>query len=92
MRRVIITACAVAALSGCGGSGSESTTTTTATTEVAPTTTTTALAPTYTVQAGDTLGAIASRVGTTVAVLVELNELTDPNVLEVGQVLRLPPP
>lgn len=44
----------------------------------------------YVVQRGDTLGAIAKRYGTTVAALVQLNGLKNPNVLLVGQKLKVP--
>jgi LysM repeat protein len=44
---------------------------------------------TYTVQPGDTLSGIAARYGTSVSTLVSLNGLSNPNVLSVGQVLRL---
>ena len=44
---------------------------------------------TYTVQPGDTLSAIASRHGSTVSQLASLNGLDNPNLLSVGQVLRL---
>lgn len=43
----------------------------------------------YTVQAGDTLGVIAGRYETTVAALMEANDLADPDAIFVGQVLRL---
>lgn len=43
----------------------------------------------YTVQRGDTLGAIALRHAVTVADIVRWNGITDPNRIEVGQVLRL---
>lgn len=46
----------------------------------------------YVVQAGDTLTKIANQFGTTVAAIVELNQLTDPDRLSEGQVLQLPPP
>lgn len=46
---------------------------------------------TYTVQAGDTLTGIATANNITVANLIALNTLTDPNNLFVGQVLTLPP-
>lgn len=46
----------------------------------------------YTVQAGDTLSTIASRFGTTVSVLVALNGITDPSLIRIGQVLRVPAP
>jgi LysM repeat protein len=42
---------------------------------------------TYTVQAGDTLSGIAARFGTTVSRLVQLNGLSDPNFIRIGQVL-----
>jgi LysM repeat protein len=45
--------------------------------------------PSYTVQAGDSLGSIAANNGTTVAALVAANQLADPNVIMVGQVLTL---
>ncbi len=44
----------------------------------------------YTVQSGDTLGAIARRFGTTVAELVRLNNITNPDALKVGQQLIVP--
>jgi LysM repeat protein len=44
----------------------------------------------YTVQRGDTLGSIASRAGTSIATLVSLNGIKNPNLVRVGQVLSLP--
>jgi LysM repeat protein len=44
---------------------------------------------TYTVESGDSLSAIAEKLGTTVDELVALNDLTS-NDLSVGQVLRVP--
>lgn len=51
----------------------------------------------YTVRAGDTLYSIATRHNTTVSELVRLNNLSNPNLIRVGQVLRIsgtttPPP
>jgi LysM repeat protein len=43
----------------------------------------------YTVVAGDTLSAIAARYGTTVDALMQLNGLTDPDLVNVGQVLTI---
>lgn len=45
---------------------------------------------TYTVASGDTLFAIARRFGTTITALVSLNNLTNPDRLDVGQVLKIP--
>lgn len=47
---------------------------------------------TYTVQRGDTLRSIAASQGVSVTDLVRWNALANPNVIEVGQVLRLAPP
>jgi LysM repeat protein len=47
---------------------------------------------TYTVKEGDTLGAIAATYGTTVEAIVKANNLADPNVLSIGQVLIIPSP
>lgn len=44
---------------------------------------------TYTVVAGDTLSGIAARYGTTVAALASINGISNPNLINVGQVLRL---
>ena len=41
----------------------------------------------YIVQAGDSLAVIAARFAVTLDSLVALNNITDPNQLEVGQVL-----
>jgi murein DD-endopeptidase MepM/ murein hydrolase activator NlpD len=46
----------------------------------------------YVVQPGDTLGQIATRYGVPLAMLIELNELTNPDLLEPGQLLTIPPP
>ena len=45
---------------------------------------------TYTVKKGDTLSSIANKFGTTVAKLVELNNIKNPNLIYVGQVITLP--
>jgi hypothetical protein len=63
--------------------------TTAATPTAAPTATRTAFR-TYRVKAGDTLSAIASRFGTSIQALVNLNNIGNPNQLSVGQVLRIP--
>lgn len=45
---------------------------------------------TYTVKAGDTLGAIARQFGTTYLVLAQLNNIANVNLIYVGQVLKVP--
>jgi LasA protease len=44
----------------------------------------------YIVQAGDTLSAIAAAQGVSVSALLEVNELPNPNIIAVGQVIRMP--
>jgi LysM repeat protein len=44
---------------------------------------------TYTVQSGDTLGSIASKTGTSVARLEQLNPGIDPTALRIGQTIRV---
>lgn len=55
----------------------------------APTTPTTSNG-TYTVVAGDSLGRIATRFGVTVQAILSANGLTNPNLIYVGQVLKIP--
>lgn len=50
-----------------------------------------AAAPSVVVRTGDTLGAIAARFGTTVARLVELNDIPNPDLILPGQVVILAP-
>lgn len=59
----------------------------------APTPAPTSVEPTFrthTVSSGDTLSAIAARFNTTVAAIVNLNDLKNANNLRVGQVLLIP--
>ncbi|MFR0553410.1 LysM peptidoglycan-binding domain-containing protein [Loigolactobacillus coryniformis subsp. coryniformis] len=44
---------------------------------------------TYTVQSGDTLSGIAAQYGTTAATLASLNGISNPNVIYVGQTLKV---
>jgi LysM repeat protein len=44
----------------------------------------------YTVQPGDNLSRIAARFGVTVQAIVQLNGIANPNLIFVGQVLRIP--
>jgi len=66
--------------------------TTTPTLTTAPTPTPTPSTRSHTVQVGETLASIAEKYGLTVEAIVELNELDNPNVLEVGQELMIPRP
>jgi LasA protease len=45
----------------------------------------------YIIKRNDTLGQIAQRFGVTLASLIEANNITNPNLVEVGQVLTIPP-
>lgn len=65
---------------------------TSASTSTTSTTSTTVPAiRTYEVQSGDSLFSIAERFGVTMAALIELNGIDDPDRIEAGQVLQLPP-
>jgi len=44
----------------------------------------------YTVRSGDTLSAIALKYGVTVAAIVKLNNMSNANLISVGQVLKIP--
>lgn len=61
-----------------------------ASTEGSSTTGTPGETSTYVVQAGDTMAAIARRFGTTVAELAQLNNITNPDRISVGQKLIVP--
>ncbi len=45
---------------------------------------------TYTIQAGDTLAEIAAAYGVSVDALADANGITNPDQIEVGQILRIP--
>ena len=69
---------------------------TTAAVEVTPTPPPTTRGPSepliYTVQQGDTLFSIATQFGVTVDELIELNNITNPDVIFVDDQLTIPPP
>lgn len=46
----------------------------------------------YMVQAGDTVGNIATKYGVSVQLIVQANELINPNWIDVGQILTIPVP
>ena len=78
--------------SGGDGSGAEKTTAgeqTTTTTERASRRR--ARPTTYTVKPGDTLGAIGEKTGFDVDILQQLNPALDPQTLNAGQKIKLPP-
>jgi LysM repeat protein len=70
-------------------STTKTTTSTTKTTTTTTKTTSTTTASTYTVKKNDTLSSIAKKYNTTVAKLVSLNNIKNPNIIKVGQVLKL---
>jgi LysM repeat protein len=49
------------------------------------------MAQTYTVKSGDTLSKIAKQFGVTVDALVKANNIANPNLIKLGQVLKIPP-
>ena len=81
------------ALAACGGddSGAAATTAvvTSATTTIA--TTTTSPEVTYVIQKGDSLSKIAKQFNLTVAQLITINNITDADHIEAGQVLIIVP-
>lgn len=85
----------LAVAAGCGDdSGSSDTlppmiTTTTTTTMLVTTTT---MVSYYEVQSGDILSKIAESFGVTQADLMSVNGIDDPDHIEAGQVLKIPPP
>ena len=70
-------------------SAASSATSTATSTVSATSTSSTTSATTYTVKSGDTLSSIASSHNTTTAALTSLNSLANPNLIYVGQVLKL---
>jgi LysM repeat protein len=97
IRRGVGTAlAAMAFLVACGGDNEASTPTTPLPTvppdagDISDTTTT--LPAFYIVKAGESLTAIAKKFGVSVAELVAFNQLSDPNHIEEGQRLKIPPP
>lgn len=60
------------------------------TTTVTPPTSTPTTEVVYTVKAGDTLSGIAAKYGTTYQVLAAYNGISNPNVISVGQKIKIP--
>jgi LysM repeat protein len=91
-----VAALALVGVASCGSSDSSSletlppirTTTSTSTT----TTTVSTEIRYYTVKRGDTLSKIAAALGVTVESIVALNGLTNPDDIQSGQELKIPPP
>ncbi|MFZ4718794.1 MAG: LysM peptidoglycan-binding domain-containing protein [Ilumatobacteraceae bacterium] len=81
--------------SACGDDSSTSDTLpsmiTTTTTTTIPATTTTAVSL-YTVKPGDSLSEIAKQFGVDQAALMMVNGISDPDHIEAGSVLTIPPP
>jgi LysM repeat protein len=84
---MVATACGDDASSG--GTLPPIITTTTSTTVI---TTTTTIPQFYTVQSGDTLDKIANMFGVTRDALMAINGITDPDHIELGEELQIPPP
>jgi len=74
------------------GGGSAPTAGTPVTSPAAPQTTTLTSGQIYFVKSGDTLGEIAKRFGTTVSALAAYNDITNPNLIHVGQQILIPGP
>jgi len=71
-------------------SGTSTGSTTGTTTDTTADSTTGGQPVTYTVKPGDTLSAIALRFGKTVKAIADANQIPDPNLIFVGQVLKIP--
>jgi lysozyme len=61
----------------------------TSTSTTTSTTTNTNTATTYTVKSGDSLSSIASKFGTSTSTLTSINNLSNPNLIYVGQTIKL---
>lgn len=84
-----------AAACGDDGSGAGGTLPPLLTTTVPPTTlavSTTTTVTYYKVQSGDTLSKIANRFNVDQAELMAVNNITNPDHVEIGQELKIPPP
>ena len=57
-----------------------------------PVTATTLVTLAYTIQEGDTLYSISRQFGISVDVLIEVNNITNPDVIRSGDTLVIPPP
>ena len=82
-----------AVLCGCGGDDSASAPTTTVVAETTTTIATTTTSPevTYVIQKGDSLSKIAKQFNLTVDQLITINNITDADHIEAGQVLVIVP-
>lgn len=85
------------ATNACGGDGDAASATlppiaTTTSTTILVTTTTEYVPITYEIQSGDSLKGIAEQFGVDMAKLQILNGITNPDAIEAGAVLQIPPP
>jgi len=92
---LLVVACALPLLAGCTtATGSEAQVILEITPVATPTNTPlaapTSAPTTYSVKSGDTLSGIAAMFGVSVDDIVRVNNITDPNVLSDGQVLKIP--
>lgn len=89
---VLVAAVALVVMNSGGDSITEDTKPIDATTTLPTVTTTTLGATRYTVQPGDVLVTIAERLGIPMSVILDANDLPNPDALVAGQVLKIPPP
>ena len=97
--RSVATVGAVVALGVLSACGSDAPKTSTVRTALPPLTTppatsavpTTTIAQFYEIQKGDSLTSIADKLGVDLAQLIALNKIKDPNKIQAGQKLRIPP-
>lgn len=93
---MLLVAAAASVVVACGSDGDGATdtlppiATTTTTTTMAPTTTT--IPSEYEIMPGDSLSAIAKLFHLTMGELAAYNGITDPEHIEIGQVLKIPQP
>ncbi|MFD2728648.1 LysM peptidoglycan-binding domain-containing protein [Enterococcus camelliae] len=72
-----------------GGNTTSTSTTTSATTQATTATSTTTVSSSYTVKSGDTVGSIASRYGVSVSDIQKWNNLSNVNLIFIGQKLAI---
>ena len=98
MATAVLLALAPVATVACGGGGDDGASgtlppiATTTSTTIAITTTTEYVPVTYEIQSGDSLKGIALQFGVDMKKLQILNGITNPDAIQAGDVLQIPPP